>query len=340
MVAITDPDRSLEAIPHHDELRELFLNPPGHRRPLLGADLRRARPGVPHRPRPRRAARRGPGDARALPRPGTRRPTPACASGSRSADARSAGRDKLTFLADPAIASFGAWAEQLIAESTGKHGVGIVPVDLEPLGAADAYGSDRVFVRLSLGGSPGPAAAADGTSADGLLTALESAGQPVIRIELDDPIDLAGEFVRWEVATAIAGAVLGIDPFDQPNVEEAKERHAPGCSPRSRRRRASARRPGCRAGAGSPGRTIAVRLALARPSSRELAATARKPNGYARAPGVHRADDGPRRGPRPDPAGCCATGRAARRPPATARASSTRPASSTRAARRPAGSSS
>jgi hypothetical protein len=126
-----------------------------------------------------------------------------------------AGRDKLTFLTDDEIASFGAWAEQLIAESTGKHGVGIVPVDLEPLGAPNAYGPDRVFVRLSL---------ADGTDGgrDVLATELETAGHPVIRIDLADPIDLGGEFVRWEVATAISGAVLGIDPFDQPNVEEAK----------------------------------------------------------------------------------------------------------------------
>jgi transaldolase/glucose-6-phosphate isomerase len=128
-----------------------------------------------------------------------------------------AGRDKLTFVADPAIASFGAWAEQLIAESTGKHGTGIVPIDREPLGAIDAYGPDRVFVRLSLdNGAPY-------TAGDGFADAAEAAGHPVIRIELADPIDLGAEAFRWEFATAIAGAVLGIDPFDQPNVEEAKE---------------------------------------------------------------------------------------------------------------------
>jgi hypothetical protein len=127
-----------------------------------------------------------------------------------------AGRDKLTLLADDEIASFGAWVEQLIAESTGKHGVGIVPVDLEPLGTVEAYGADRAFVRLSLAGSSA------GTR-DTLAAALEGAGHPVIRIEIADPIDLGAEFVRWEIATAIAGAVLGIDPFDQPNVEEAKQ---------------------------------------------------------------------------------------------------------------------
>jgi hypothetical protein len=126
------------------------------------------------------------------------------------------GRDKLTFLIDEEIGAFGAWLEQLIAESTGKHGVGIVPVDLEPLGAVDRYGPDRAFVRIALAGS------ADG-GRDALAAAVEAAGHPVIRIELTDPIDLGGEFVRWEIATAFAGAILGIDPFDQPNVEEAKE---------------------------------------------------------------------------------------------------------------------
>ena len=127
-----------------------------------------------------------------------------------------AGRDKLTFLTDAEIVSFGAWVEQLIAESTGKHGVGIVPVDLEPVGAVGAYGSDRAFVRIALAGS-------DGAALDSLAASLEKAGHPVIRIDMVDPIDLGAEFIRWEVATAIAGAVLGIDPFDQPNVEEAKQ---------------------------------------------------------------------------------------------------------------------
>ena len=126
-----------------------------------------------------------------------------------------AGRDKLTFLVDDEIGSFGAWAEQLIAESTGKRGTGIVPVDQEPLGSGGVVRTDRAFVRIALAGS------ADG-GRDALADALEAAGHPVIRIELADPIDLAAEFVRWEIAIAIAGAVLGIDPFDQPNVEEAK----------------------------------------------------------------------------------------------------------------------
>ncbi len=128
-----------------------------------------------------------------------------------------AGRDKLTFLADAEIASFGAWAEQLIAESTGKRGVGIVPVDLEPLGTPASYGTDRAFVRSALDGRRGRSAGRPRRWAGG----GGSAGDP--DRALYDPIDLGGEMVRWEVATAIAGAVLGIDPFDQPNVEEAKE---------------------------------------------------------------------------------------------------------------------
>jgi glucose-6-phosphate isomerase len=117
------------------------------------------------------------------------------------------------------LVGFADWVEQLIAESTGKRGVGIVPIDREPLGSIAAYGDDRVFVRLALSGAEKPAA-----DADALAEEAAAAGHPVIRIEIADPIDLAAEFVRWEVATAIAGAVLAIDPFDQPNVEEAKQR--------------------------------------------------------------------------------------------------------------------
>jgi transaldolase/glucose-6-phosphate isomerase len=128
-----------------------------------------------------------------------------------------AGRDKLTFITDPAIEGFGSWVEQLIAESTGKHGTGIVPIDREPVGSIDAYGPDRVFVRLTLDGGDGF------TAGDDVAAAAAATGHPVIRIALADPIDIGAECFRWEVATAIAGAVLGIDPFDQPNVEEAKE---------------------------------------------------------------------------------------------------------------------
>ena len=216
--AITDPDRSLEAIPHHDELRERFLNPPdiGGRysaltyvglvpASLIGIDID--------------SLLAAGGEMLAACREPGVRANPGLLLGLAIGGLARDGRDKLTFLADPAIASFGAWAEQLIAESTGKHGVGIVPVDLEPVREAAGYGSDRAFVHLSLVGGDGTAR----RDRERLLDELRGAGHPVIEIELDDPIDLAGEMARWEVATAFAGAVLGIDPFDQPNVEEAKE---------------------------------------------------------------------------------------------------------------------
>jgi transaldolase/glucose-6-phosphate isomerase len=127
-----------------------------------------------------------------------------------------AGRDKLTLIASPGVAAFGAWVEQLVAESTGKEGKGIVPVDLEPPAEPAAYGDDRLFVYLRL------SAAADAAQ-DAHAAALAASGQPVVTIDLDDRIDLGGEFLRWEIATAAAGALLAIDPFDQPNVQESKD---------------------------------------------------------------------------------------------------------------------
>lgn len=124
-----------------------------------------------------------------------------------------AGRDKLTFVLSPKIESFGDWVEQLIAESTGKEGKGILPVVGEPLGSPDVYGDDRVFVYLKLAGD---------STHDEKIQALENAGHPVIRLLLDDAYDLGGQFFLWEMATAVAGARLGINPFDQPNVEAAK----------------------------------------------------------------------------------------------------------------------
>lgn len=127
-----------------------------------------------------------------------------------------AGRDKLTFVLSDGIRSLGGWLEQLIAESTGKHGKGIVPVDGETVGAPEVYGDDRVFVSIELDTEP----VAGGVEK---LAALESAGHPVIRIQLGDPRDLVQEMFRWEIATATAGHVMGINPFDQPNVQESKD---------------------------------------------------------------------------------------------------------------------
>ena len=131
-------------------------------------------------------------------------------------EAARAGRDKLTILTSPRLASFGDWAEQLIAESTGKAGTGIIPVVGEPPTEADAYAHDRCFVFVTLAAEADPAS-------ERLADALRRAGHPVEELLLADPLDVGAEFVRWEVATAAAGIVLGIDPFDQPNVQESKD---------------------------------------------------------------------------------------------------------------------
>ncbi len=125
------------------------------------------------------------------------------------------GRDKVTLVLSPGIASLGAWLEQLLAESTGKDGKGLVPVDGEPLGPPEVYGADRLFVHVRLASAPSPAQ-------DAAIDALERAGQPVVRITLADVMDLGQEMFRWEVATAVAGSVLGINPFNQPDVEASK----------------------------------------------------------------------------------------------------------------------
>ncbi len=129
--------------------------------------------------------------------------------------AAQAGRDKLTLIASPRLAPFGAWVEQLIAESTGKLGKGIVPVDAETIGKPAVYGQDRIFVYLRLEGQVDAAQEA-------LLQALSEAGHPVLTYTLSAIEQVHQEFFRWEMATAVAGAVLGIHPFDQPDVEAAK----------------------------------------------------------------------------------------------------------------------
>jgi len=125
------------------------------------------------------------------------------------------GRDKPTLIVSPALASFGAWLEQLIAESLGKQGKGIIPIDGEVPGSPDEYGHDRVFVHLRLKGEAS-------NNADAAAEALLKAGQPLIRIEWTDRYALGGEFFRWEFATAVMGGVLRVNPFDQPDVEDSK----------------------------------------------------------------------------------------------------------------------
>ena len=126
------------------------------------------------------------------------------------------GRDKLTLVTSPSIGSFGLWAEQLIAESTGKEGLGIIPVAGEPFGSLNQYGNDQLFVYLRLDSG-------DNDESDNAIQAIETSGQPVLRLRLRDKYDLGAEFFRWELATALAGSIIGINPFDQPNVQTAKD---------------------------------------------------------------------------------------------------------------------
>ena len=221
-VSITDPGKAYEAVPGVVDFREAFLNPeavggrysaltyfglvPGS---LVGIDLDPLLDG----------ARRMLEDAH-LDDPAE---NPALALGLLLGTLARAGHDKLTFVMDPGIAPLGPWIEQLIAESTGKSGVGIVPIVDEPLGPIAAYGHDRAFVRVRLAGSPGTDPSPEGHATDAFVDALAGAGHPVVHIDVDDPIDVGAEFVRWEVATAVAGIVLGVDPFDEPNVSESKE---------------------------------------------------------------------------------------------------------------------
>ncbi|MEO8558968.1 MAG: bifunctional transaldolase/phosoglucose isomerase, partial [Rhodospirillales bacterium] len=127
------------------------------------------------------------------------------------------GRDKVTIVASPGIADLGAWLEQLLAESTGKHGRGVIPLAGEPLATPQYYGSDRFFAYLELEGK-GDAAQQQA------IAALEQAGHPVARIAVKDIWHIGREFFRWEIATAVAGAIIGINPFDQPDVEASKDR--------------------------------------------------------------------------------------------------------------------
>ncbi|MFP5276528.1 MAG: bifunctional transaldolase/phosoglucose isomerase [Acidobacteriota bacterium] len=129
--------------------------------------------------------------------------------------AHNAGRDKITIFTSPEIYDLGAWMEQLIAESTGKLGKGITPVDREAVGPVQVYGNDRVFAYVRLAGTRD-------TVHDKAVAELEAAGHPVVRIEIEDLYEIFGQFFLWEVATAVAGAVMGINPFDQPDVEAAK----------------------------------------------------------------------------------------------------------------------
>jgi transaldolase/glucose-6-phosphate isomerase len=215
-VAITDPATPLETLAREREFRRAFLATPdvGGRysaltvfglvpAALIGVDINEL-------------LDRASAMAQACGASVHSSQNPALLLGAALGELALAGRDKVTFLTSPALDSFAAWAEQLIAESTGKDGKGIVPIAGEPPGPPEAYGVDRVFVRLHLGSE-------STEERNPLFAALPPAGAPSIEIHLSDMLDLAQEFFCWEIAIAAAGAVLGIHPFNQPDVEMAKD---------------------------------------------------------------------------------------------------------------------
>ncbi len=219
-IAVTDPGSPLETLAAHAGFRHVFLNPPdiGGRFSILsyfglvpaalsGLDLAMLLD--------RADAMREATDPEV-----PARQNPAAWLGLTMAVLARQGRYKLTLVASPSIASFGLWVEQLIAESTGKEGRGIVPVVGESpdqfASSPDSFGNDRLFVYLRVDGD-------DNGACDAAIQAVQEAGQPVIRLDLADEYDLGAEFFRWEMATAIAGSYLDINPFDQPNVQQAKD---------------------------------------------------------------------------------------------------------------------
>jgi glucose-6-phosphate isomerase len=214
-IAITDPGSKLEHVARADRFRHVFFGVPsiGGRysalsdfgmapAALMGLDVKRLLIGA--RAMVGACAADGPAEQ-----------NPGVALGVILGVLAARGRDKVTLITSPGIHAFGAWLEQLLAESTGKAGQGLIPVDREPLGSPEAYGQDRLFVHVRL-------PSASDAAQDRAVARLESAGHAVVRIPVPDPYHIGAEFFRWEVATAVAGAVLGIHPFDQPDVEASK----------------------------------------------------------------------------------------------------------------------
>lgn len=220
-VAITDPETALGAMAAERQYRHVFLNAPDIGGRYSALSLFGLVP----------AAILG-HDIRALTVSGQRMMTscrpdttanPGLALGAFLSAEASSGRDKLTLLTSPSLVSFASWIEQLVAESSGKDGKGMLPIVGEPIGAPDEYGSDRSFVALV---SPGD------TEIDGHIQALEASGRRVLRLEM--PVsDIGGEFFRWEFGTAVLGTSLRVNPFDEPNVREAKVRTAAHLEQRS-----------------------------------------------------------------------------------------------------------
>lgn len=214
-VAVTDPGSKMERIAKEDGFRHIFYGKPeiGGRFSALSAFglVAAAAMGLDIDIFLRRAVRMSEICRRADPAE-----NPGALLGLVLGTCHSLGRDKLTIFAAPEVYDLGAWLEQLIAESTGKNGVAIIPVDREPMIDPENYYDDRVFVSIGVKGSP-----TDERTYQN-VEGLERAGHPVIRIELESLYHIAQEFFRWEFATAVAGSVMGINPFDQPDVESAK----------------------------------------------------------------------------------------------------------------------
>jgi len=213
-VAITDPGRPLDKLATETGFRRTFLNPAsiGGRfsalsffglvpAALIGVDIKIL-------------LERAHGMVETCGNEVGVRGNPAVQLGAVLAGLARAGRDKVTLVLSEKIRALGSWIEQLLAESLGKDGTGLVPVADEPLGAPSVYGDDRIFVSIVLEGD---------TTHDAALAKLSDAGHPVLRLVLKDPMDLGAEFFRWELATATAGAVLGVNPFDEPDVAHGKE---------------------------------------------------------------------------------------------------------------------
>jgi glucose-6-phosphate isomerase len=216
-VAITDPGTPLEKLAVEEGFRRTFLNPAtiGGRYSALSffGLVPAALIGVDVKSLLERAENMLDACGREVPpaeNPGLR-------LGAALAAFAGAGRDKVTLVFSDKLRSFGSWIEQLLAESLGKDGKGLVPVDAEPLGVPAVYGDDRLFVAVLLKGD---------SAHDAALSQLAAEGHPVIRLELNDVLELGGEFVRWEIATAATGALFAVNPFDEPNVASAKEKTA------------------------------------------------------------------------------------------------------------------
>ena len=218
-IAITDPGTGLEKLAAEHGFWRIFTNPPdiGGRysvlsyfglvpAALMGIDVARL-------------ITRATAMAQACHTQTPLERNPGADLGATMASLAQVGRNKITLISSPQIATFGLWAEQLLAESTGKEGTGLIPVANEPIVSPTAYGTDRLFVYLRLKGD-------QNRQLDRQIAGLARHGHPVLTLTLQDRYDLAGEFFRWEIATAVAGQLLGIHPFDQPNVQESKDNTA------------------------------------------------------------------------------------------------------------------